>query len=119
MADGTDRDGVVYHHRRLIHSADAYDCDLRLIDDRRTYQAAEAAEIGDGERSAHHFIGLQLARTGTRGQIDYGTLQAEYVLLIRGANHGHNQAVLQRNGDADVDLVMVDDVVIVERCVEQ
>ena len=50
----------------LLHRADAQDRHLRLIDDGRREHAAEAAEIGDGERSALHFVGLELARAGAR-----------------------------------------------------
>ena len=77
-------------------------------------QAAEAAEIGDGERAALHFVGLELARAGARGQIDDGALQAQHVLLVGVADHRHDQAVFQRHRDADVDLVVVDDVVAVD-----
>src|SRR5580700_9012379 len=102
MTDGTDGDGVVHHYRGLIHGADAHDGDLRLIDYGGADQAAEAAEIGDGEGAAYHFIGLQLTRTGARGQIHDGALQAEHVLLVGAANYRNDEAVLQRNGDADI-----------------
>src|SRR5580704_10699009 len=65
-------DGVVDHNRNLLDSADAQNRDLRLIDDRRGEDAAEGAEIGDGECAALNFIGLQLARAGSRGQVDDG-----------------------------------------------
>jgi hypothetical protein len=42
---------------------------LRLFDDGGRKDTAEAAEIGDGERSALHLIGFELARTGARGQV--------------------------------------------------
>src|SRR5580658_3645967 len=119
MTDGANCDGVIYHYRSLIHSSDAQDGNLRLIDDRRADQAAEAAEIGDGERSAHHFIGLQLARTGARCQIYDGTLQAEHVLLIRGANYGDDETVFESHRNADVDLVVIADVVVIERRIQQ
>src|ERR1700733_5080080 len=107
MADGANGDGVIYYYWSLIDGSDAQDGNLRLIDDGRANQAAEAAEIGNGESSAHHFIGLQLARTGARSQIYDGTLQAEHVLLIRGANYGDDQTVFESHSDADVDLVVI------------
>src|SRR4051794_22820676 len=61
VADAADGYGVVDHHRRLIDGTDAHDGSLRLIDDRRAYQGAEAAEIGDGEGPSLDFIGLELA----------------------------------------------------------
>src|ERR1035438_2729211 len=58
MADAADGDGVVDHYRSLIDGADAHDGDLGLIDDRRAHQAAEAAEVGDGECAARHLVWL-------------------------------------------------------------
>ncbi len=61
-----------------------------------------------------HFVGLELPGAGARGQVHDGALQAEHVLLVGVADHRHDQAVLQRHRDADIDLVVVDDVVAVD-----
>jgi hypothetical protein len=41
--------------------------------------------------------------------------EAEEVLLVGLADHGHDQAVLERHGDAEIDVFLVDDVVAVDR----
>src|SRR5262249_23333260 len=61
VADGADGDSVVVDARSLGHGADAENRNLRLIDYWRTDKAAETAEIGNGERAALHFVGLELA----------------------------------------------------------
>ncbi len=80
----------------------AQDGHLRLVDDGRRENAAEAAEIGDGERSALHFVGLELARAGARGQVHDGALQADHVLLVGIADHRDDQPVLERHRDPDI-----------------
>ena len=54
--------------------------------------------------------GLSCRDARARGQIHDGPLQAQHVHLVGVANHRHDQAVLERHGDADVDFVVVDDV---------
>src|ERR1035437_836306 len=119
MADAADGDGVVDHYRSLIDGADAHDGDLGLINDRRAHQAAEAAEVGDGECAARHLVWFELPRAGARRQIHNGALQAEHVLLVRAANDGDDQAVVESDRDADVNFIVVDDVVAIQRGVEQ
>src|SRR5580700_10153642 len=81
IGDRANRDGVVDDHRHLFYGADSQDGYLRLVDYRRRENTAEAAEIGYGERSALHFIGLELAGARARRQIHDGALQSYYVLL--------------------------------------
>src|ERR1700694_1376729 len=69
VADGANRDGIVDHYRSLIDSPDTHDGGLRLVDHGRSDQAAETAKIGDGKSAAHHFVRLELARTGAGRQI--------------------------------------------------
>ena len=64
-----DRDRVVDDDRTLLDVADAEDRDLRLVDDRHPEQRAEHARIGDRERAAGHFVGLELLRRA-RGRRD-------------------------------------------------
>ena len=57
-----------------------------------------------------HLVRLELPGAGARGEIDDRALQPDDVLLVRVANHGNDQAALERHGDPDVDLVVIDDV---------
>jgi hypothetical protein len=119
VADRADRDGVVDYYRGFVDRADADDRDLRLVDYGGADQATETAEVGDGECPADYFVGLELAGAGARGEVDDGALQAEDVLLVGGADDGDDEAVFESDRNADVDLVVVDDVVAVERGVEE
>src|SRR5439155_5298685 len=101
---------VIDYYRLLLHYAHAQDGHLRLIDHRSSDHTAEPAEAGDGKCPALDFIRLKLARTGAGGQIDDGALQPEHVLLVRLADDRHDEAVLQRHRDPDIDLVVIDDV---------
>ncbi len=83
---------------------------LRLVDHGGREDAAEAAEIGDGEGSSLHLIGAELAGTGSGGQVHDVALQTDDVLLVGVADHGHDQAVLKSHGHAEVDVAMIDDV---------
>ena len=89
-----------------------------MIDDGRGEKAAEAAEIGDGESSAGDLVGLELARAGAGGEIDDGALQAGDVLFVGLADDGHDQAAVERHGDADIDLVVKDDIGSLDRGVD-
>ena len=44
--------------------------------------------------------------------------QAEEILLVGVADHRDDQALVERDGDADVDVLLVDDVVAVDRRVD-
>ena len=98
--------------------ADAQDRHLRLVDDGRAEQRAEAAGVGDGERAALHLVGLELLGARARGQVGDRAAQAEHVLLVGVLDHRHDQALIERHGDADVDVLLVDDVVAVDRGVD-
>src|ERR1700676_894078 len=97
--DGTNPDRVVDHYRFFLHSSQAQDGHLRLIDNRCGEYTAETPEVGDGERATLYFIGLQLAGTRARREIDNGALQAHHVLLIGVANYWYDQPILERNRD--------------------
>ena len=56
-----DDDLAVDHHRRLDHGAHAENGHLRLVDDRRADDAAEGAEVGNGEGAALDVRARQLA----------------------------------------------------------
>jgi hypothetical protein len=65
-----------------------------------------------------YFIRLELPRPGASGQINNGPLQAGYVLFIGVANYRNDQTRLESNGDADVDVAVIDDVFAVNGSVE-
>src|SRR5262249_6645227 len=91
----------------------------RLVDHRGADHAAEAAEIRDREGTTGDFIRLELARAGPPGGSHDGALQVQHALFFGAAYYGDDQAILPRHRDPDVDVVVVDDVVVIQRRVEQ
>ena len=81
----TDRDVIIAIRGRqdlgaFLDFADAEDCDLWLIDDRRAEQAAKDTRIGDGESAAGDFVGASAllgrpyAFVGERSAAEQGSL---------------------------------------------
>ena len=88
---------------------------LRLVDDRRAELLAEDAGVGEREGAAGDLVGRQLLAAGAVGEIDDGAGDAEEVLLLRLLDDGNDQAPVQRDGDADVDVLVVADGVALDR----
>ena len=113
-----DRDRIVDHDGTFLDVADAEDRHLRLVDDRHAEQRAEHAGIRDGERAAADFVRLELLRARARRQIRDRAAQAEQVLFVRVLDDGDDQPPVERDRDAEVDVLVIDDVVAVDRGVD-
>ena len=112
--DGADRDGVVAvlvgeDFGFLVEAADAEDGALRLVDDRRAELLAEDAGVGEGEGAAGDLVGSELLVAGAVGDVDDGARDAEEVLLFGLLDDGNDEAPVERDGDADVDVLVVAD----------
>ena len=112
--DPADGDGVVAvlvgeDHGFLVETADAEDGCLRLSDDRGAELLAEDAGVGEGEGAAGDFVGSELLVAGAVGDIDDGASDAEEVLLFGLLDDRDDEAPVERNGDADVDVLVVED----------
>ena len=62
--------------------------------------------------------GTQLLGARAGGQVVDRAAQAEQVLLVGVADHRHDQAVLERDRNPEIDVLLVDDVVAVDRRVD-
>ena len=62
--------------------------------------------------------GLSFFDRARVGQVVDRAAQAEQVLLVGIPDHRHDQAVVERDGDPEVDVLLVDDVVAVDRGVD-
>ena len=65
-----------------------------------------------------HFFRLELLRPGALGDVGNRAAQAEQVLLVGVLDDRDDEAALERDRDAEVDVLLVDDVVAVERRVD-
>ena len=102
----------------LVQSADAEDRRLRLVDDRRAELLAEDAGVGQREGAAGDLVGSELLAAGALGDIDDGARDAEEVLLLGLLDDRDDEAPVQRDGDADVDALVVEDGVALDRGVD-
>ena len=103
-----DRHGTVLD---LVHTQDRR---LRRVQDRGGHQRAIDAAVGDAEGAAGHFVDLQSAVAGTLAEIGDGALDLRETHLVGVAHHRHDQSICAADGDAHVDVVLVDDVVAVD-----
>ena len=106
---------VVHDDRARVDAADGENRDLRLTDDRQAEQTAENAGIRDRERAALHVFRSQLLRARAARQIMNRAAESGEIETFRAVNHGHDQPLIERHGDAEIDRIAIDDVVAVER----
>src|SRR5260370_15936660 len=93
----------------FVEAADTEDGALRLIDDRCAELLAEDAGVGEREGAAGDFVRSELLAAGALSHVDDAAGDAEEVLLLRLLEDGDDEAPVQRDGDADVDVLVVAD----------
>ena len=105
---GADGDLIVFHYRLFSSCQNAQNCHLGMLDDRSGVNAADTARIGDAKRSAPQIFQIDLPITGFGCQVlnIFGNLQDG--LFIRIFHHGNHQTLLRIRSDADVIIVLVD-----------
>src|SRR5271165_4417426 len=105
--DGEDRAGnqlVALDHGPPLGRGDGKDADFRQIQDRVELMDAEHAEVADRERAAGELLGRKLLGTGRDSQglaLPADLRQSQGVGPVQ---HRDNQALIQGDGDADIDL---------------
>src|SRR6266545_2919170 len=75
VAHELDGDHVVDDHHALLDRADTEDRDLWLVDDGQAELSAKVSWIGDGERAAVHFLGMELLGARPIGDVGDGARQ--------------------------------------------
>ena len=114
MLHGADGNGVVAFgvgedDGLLAQAADGEDGRLRLVDDRRAELAAEDAGVGEREGGAGDLVGHELLGAGALGEIGDGAGDVDEAALLGLADDGHDQSPLERDGDAEIDVLVVVD----------
>src|SRR5215467_7759811 len=99
--------GIGHYHGLLEDPAHSQDGYLRLQDDRQSKLRAEDAWVRDGDGASLNVIGHQLFAAGALAQIADGALQSYKAQVLRALDHRHDQAPVQRHGNADVDVLVV------------
>src|SRR6185437_7219994 len=98
---------VCDNHRFLEDAAHAQNGDLRLQDDGRPELRTINSRVGNSDGSTLHFIGQQFLVARTLAQITDGAMQADKAQVLRAFHHRHNESPFQRDGNADVDVLVV------------
>src|SRR5262249_24555330 len=87
----------------LIDAARSDDSNLRRNDDEVGEASPDHAEIGEGNRGAPRSLGRDRPRRGVGPQRVEAVAQVARVALADIAQHGHDEAALGVDGNADVD----------------
>ena len=80
-----------------------------MIHDRSESDAANASEVGDGERAAFHVGGSEFLLARLLGELRQLDRQFDDVFLVDVANHRNQQSAIGVGRNADVDVLLVDD----------
>ena len=83
---------------------------MRRIQDRRRQQRPVHATVRDREGAALHLLDGELAVSGAPAEVGDRLLYLGELHAVRLAHHRHDEALLGADGDADVVVVLVDDV---------
>ena len=120
---GTNRDRLgtirgLHHHRALDDRTDAHDCRLRHVENRGVEERAGGTGVRDGEGRAGELIGTDLRIAGASGKIVDRGCKAGDVLGSGVRDDGNQKASRSVNGDADVLVVEVGDLLLVDPCID-
>ena len=102
----------------LVQAADAEDRRLRLSDDRHSELLAEDARVGQRKCAARDLIRRELLVARALGKIHNRARNAEEVLLLGLLDHRNDQSPVQRDRDADVDVLVVPNRFALHRCID-
>ena len=106
LADGK---GVTFHHGLFHGCADGEDGGIGRIDDRAEAVHAHHPEVGHAEGAAGELLGLQLLLLGALGEILSFTADGDEIFRVRVADDGGDEAVLNGDGEGDVNAGVVVD----------
>ena len=107
---GADLDLAADHHGPLLDLVHAQNARLGRVQDRRRHQRTIDAAIGDGEGAALHLLQLQGAVAGALAEVGDGLLDLGEAHAVRVAHHGNHEALLGAHRNAQMVIVLVDEV---------
>ena len=96
-------------HRLHLRPSHAEDSHFGPVHNRGERPAAEAAEIGNGERPALHVVERELAVTGLLSGLGDFVRKLKNILPVDVTDNRHEQAPIGVDRHADADVLLVDD----------
>ena len=109
----------VTHDRPVLHRGHTQNRDLRLIYDRREALYAVHAEVCDRKRAAPELLHRQPAFARELCQFFQLGRYLRKALFVGIRDIRHNEAVVKRDRNTHVHIVLVDYLVVLDRAVEQ
>ena len=91
---------------------------LRLIDDRGREHGTELPRVGDRERPTVDLVGLESLRTSALGQLGDRRREPLEAEPLGSRDHRNDQPLVERHRDPEVDVVVMDELVAIDRRVE-
>ena len=116
---GADLDLAADHHGPLLNLVHAQNARLGSVQDRRRHERTIDAAIGDGEGAALHLLQLQGAVAGALAEVGDGLLDLGEAHAVRVAHHGNHEALLGAHRNAQMVIVLVDEVRAVDLGVDR
>src|SRR5450830_777928 len=114
----THHDHAVLDDSAVLGRVHAQDGRLGRVDDRGRQHGAEGAAVRDREGTARQIFQGQLACLGLDAELADFLLDVGDRHLVRIAQDGHDQAARRTDGDTDVEIAVVDDVVAIDGSVD-
>ncbi len=112
------KDLVADDHRSLLDRVHAENGALRRVQDRRRHHRTENSTVRNRERTPGKLVHADRAILRFHRQNAKLALEVGEAHLIDVAQHRHHQAAFGRYGDADVVVVVIDDVSPFDRCID-
>ena len=106
----TQDDLSVHAHGPLLDGVHAQDGTLGRIDDGRGQHRPVDAPVADREGAPLHLVRLEFAGLSARTEIGNGLFNLGEAHAVRIAQHGNHEALAAADGNADVEVMLVDDV---------
>ena len=118
VAHRPDGDRVLSDHRPFLHLADTQNGNLGLADNGGAEEAARAAVVRDRERAALNFFRVQPLGPCTIGQVGHFLCERGQAFLLGIPHNRDEQPIVERDCDADVNVLFEDDSLLPPRRVE-
>src|ERR1700680_503912 len=112
-------DLALARHRPLLDAMHAEDARLRRVEDRRRHQRAVDAAVRDGEGAALQLLDGELALARLLAELGDRLLDAGEREPVGVAHHRHYETLVAADGDADVVIILVDEVGAVDLGVDR